>query len=233
MTIDLLWAFLTGLAGSLHCLGMCGPLVIAYSLNLAPASVQTGRPARPWASSFAHHAAYQGGRIGAYGLLGSLGAGFIYFGTLKTSLQGLLIPVTITGGLLMLLLGLAMLKVVPVGFFSGTSEDRKGSSLNRFMGRHLASPRLAVKGVLGFAAGFLPCMLSWAMIVKAALTADIAGGFLLMLFFGLGTAPALLFTGFFASLFSLKVRLAGERLAAYSVIIMGLIALWKGVLRLA
>ena len=77
MIIDLLWAFLTGLAGSLHCLGMCGPLVIAYSLNLAPASTKTGRSARPWASSLVHHAAYQGGRIGAYGLLGALGAGFI------------------------------------------------------------------------------------------------------------------------------------------------------------
>jgi uncharacterized protein len=233
MTIDLLWAFLTGLAGSLHCLGMCGPLVIAYSLHLAPDSEQTGRFARPWASSFVYHAAYQVGRIGAYGLLGATGAGLIYFGTLGTSLQSLLIPVTLTGGFLMLLLGFAMLKVVPVGFFSGTSEDRKTSPLNRFMGRHLASPRLAVKAVLGFAAGFLPCMLSWAMVVKASLTANIAGGFLLMLCFGLGTMPVLLFTGFFASLFSLKARLAGERLAGYSVIIMGLIILWKGLLKLA
>jgi uncharacterized protein len=232
MTIDLLWAFLTGLAGSLHCLGMCGPLVIAYGLHLAPISPQTSGSARPWAASLIHHAAYQGGRIGAYGLLGGLGAGFIYFSTLKTSLQSLLIPVTLTGGLLMILFGFALLKVIPIGFFSGMSDYRKGSPLSRFIGRHLASPRLAVKGVLGFAAGFLPCMLSWAMVVKAALTANITAGFLLMLFFGLGTMPALLFTGFFASLFSLKARLAGERLAGYSLITMGLIMIWKGLLKL-
>jgi uncharacterized protein len=232
MNTDFLWAFFTGLAGSLHCLGMCGPLVIAYGLHLAPASIQAGRPSRAWAAGFAHHAAYQGGRIGAYGLLGAIGAGLIHFGTLGTSLQGLLVPVTITGGLLMVLFGFASLKVVPVGFFSGPSEDREGSLLNRFMSRHVASPGFAPKVALGFATGFLPCMLSWAMIVRAALTADIAGGFLLMLFFGLGTTPALLFTGFIASLFSVKARLAGERLAGSSVIIMGLIMLWKGASKL-
>jgi uncharacterized protein len=228
MNAEFLWAFFTGLAGSLHCLGMCGPLVIAYGLHLAPASLQAGGPSGAWAA----HAAYQAGRIGAYGLLGAIGAGLIYFGTLGTSLQSLLVPVTIAGGLLMVLFGFASLKVFPVGIFSGPSENREASLLNRFMSKHLASPGFAVKGALGFATGFLPCMFSWAMIVKAALTADIAGGFLLMLFFGLGTMPALLFTGFFASLFSIKVRLAGERLAGSSVIIMGLIMLWKGVSKL-
>ena len=34
MTIDFLAPFLIGLFGSLHCLGMCGPLVMAYSLHI-------------------------------------------------------------------------------------------------------------------------------------------------------------------------------------------------------
>ena len=34
MSIELVAPFLIGLLGSLHCLGMCGPLVMAYSLNI-------------------------------------------------------------------------------------------------------------------------------------------------------------------------------------------------------
>jgi sulfite exporter TauE/SafE len=50
-----------------------------------------------------------------------------------------------------------------------------------------------------------------------------------MAFFGLGTVPALFFTGLSASVLSMKVRLVGERIAALSVILMGLILILKGV----
>ncbi len=34
MFLDFLAPLLIGFVGSLHCLGMCGPLVIAYSLHI-------------------------------------------------------------------------------------------------------------------------------------------------------------------------------------------------------
>jgi uncharacterized protein len=76
--------------------------------------------------------------------------------------------------------------------------------------------------------GFLPCGLSWAMIVKAATTQSSLAGFLIMVAFGLGTVPALFLPGISASLLSLRSRLVGERLAALSVIVMGLILVFKG-----
>ena len=50
-----------------------------------------------------------------------------------------------------------------------------------------------------------------------------------MLSFGLGTVPALYLVGFSASLFSLKMRTIGEKIAAASIIAMGLILIVKGV----
>jgi sulfite exporter TauE/SafE len=227
---ELAWAFATGLAGSLHCLGMCGPLVIAYSLHLKPeGSVISGATsARPWPERIAHHLWFHLGRIAAYCLLGVLAAGLIHLGDIHGSLKGLRTGATLAGGVLMVLLGLALLKAVPFRFTSPASSGENSTALSRIMATLLASPGSRSRIMLGFFAGFLPCMFSWAMIVKAATTGNPWTGFLLMTLFGLGTLPALFFTGFAASAFSFRVRLAGERTGAISVIVMGLILLFKG-----
>jgi sulfite exporter TauE/SafE len=49
-----------------------------------------------------------------------------------------------------------------------------------------------------------------------------------MVFFGLGTVPALFLTGLSASLLSMRTRFLGERVAAASIIAMGLILIIKG-----
>jgi sulfite exporter TauE/SafE len=133
----------------------------------------------------------------------------------------------LTGGLLMVLFGFMLLKVIRAPLFSLPSFGPH-SLFGHALPRLFASNRIASKWALGFAAGFLPCMLSWAMIVKAASTASPVHGFLTMAFFGLGTVPALFFTGLSASLATLRVRLTGERVAACSVIVMGIILLVKG-----
>ncbi|HVN95885.1 MAG TPA: sulfite exporter TauE/SafE family protein [Syntrophorhabdaceae bacterium] len=230
MNADLLWALLTGLAGSLHCLGMCGPIVVAYSLQFSPASdgLSAGRP--PYVAGLTHHAAFQAGRIAAYGLLGGVGAGLVYCGSLASALKDIRTPATAAAGAFMVVLGLIVLKVIPAGYFTETSSDSKSSFVMRFIGKRLRSPHALVKATLGFATGFLPCMLSWAMVLRAAFTADITQGFLIMIVFGLGTLPVLLFTGLLGSTFSLKARLTGERMAGLSITAMGIIILSKGVL---
>ena len=86
---------------------------------------------------------------------------------------------------------------------------------------------------MGMAVGFLPCMLSWAMIVKAATVPTPLHGFLTTMAFGLGTVPALFLTGLSASLLSLRVRFFGERAAAAAVMAMGCILVFKGAKYLA
>ena len=114
MTIDLLAPFLIGLFGSLHCLGMCGPLVMAYSLHIKnPETRASGLSPSPWGKGFFHHLAYHLGRLTTYGILGALAAGL--FQTIGLNLflnvRGVLI---LAGGALITILGLVFLRVVPL-----------------------------------------------------------------------------------------------------------------------
>jgi len=228
MILDILAPLVVGLAGSLHCLGMCGPLVVAYSLHIRSTAAEGGPDVtKMWSKGFAHHLAFHAGRILCYGLLGAAASALGYavgFGHFFTGLRS---SVSLAGGLLMVLFGLALLKVISVPFFSVPSF-RPNGVVGRTLPQLLASDRIASKWGLGFAAGFLPCMLSWAMIVKAATTSSPVHGFITMALFGLGTVPALFFTGLSASLLTLRMRIRGERVAACSVIVMGIILLVKG-----
>jgi len=121
-----------------------------------------------------------------------------------------------------------ILRVIPLSGFFRVFSDGKGFVGAGWFAPLFHSKRLGSKVGLGLATGFLPCGLSWAMIAKAAATQNVAVGFLTMLAFGLGTIPILLMTGVSASFFSLRMRLFGERIAAFTVILMGLILLYKG-----
>jgi sulfite exporter TauE/SafE len=227
---DMVLIFVTGLAGSLHCLGMCGPLVVAYSLQLQPEGRRRGAiSADLWSSGLIHHLVFHLGRITTYGLLGAFGAWLVRTGGLWESILSMRTAATLGGGALMILFGLILLKVIPVPLFSAMPSGQVGTLLNSLIRHSLASRSLGSKGLLGFAAGFLPCMLSWAVIVRAAAFGSPLTGFLSMVLFGLGTLPVLFFTGFSASILSFRVRLAGERVAALSIVIMGAILLIKGV----
>ena len=228
MILDLLAPLIVGLAGSLHCLGMCGPLVVAYSLHIRSTSME-GQPGvtKVRSKGFAHHLAFHTGRIMCYGLLGAIASVFGYAVGLGQFFVSLRSSVTLAGGLLMVLFGLALLKVISVPVLSVRSP-RPSGFVGRSLPQLLTSDRIASKWALGFAAGFLPCMLSWAMIVKAATTTSPVHGFMTMALFGLGTVPSLFFTGLSASLFTMRMRITGERVAACSVIVMGIILLVKG-----
>jgi len=224
MILDLIAPLLIGWIGSFHCLGMCGPLVMAYSLHIrnggGPMGVSTA-----WSKGFSHHLAFHGGRLFTYSLFGALAAGLAHLAGFHHFFPDLRGSVTLGGGFLMVLLGLVLLKIIPIrGAFGNT-----GSLFSRIFPPLFQSQRVLSKFVLGVATGFLPCMLSWAMIVKAATASSILEGFWTMAFFGLGTVPALFFTGLSASLLTLKIRFFGERVAALSVMAMGCILLFKGV----
>ncbi len=226
--IDLLLPLFVGLTGSLHCIGMCGPLVVAYSLHLRPASSEGAADiTSPSSQGLIHHLAYQSGRIITYGALGALACALAGLTGLSEAFSALRSVVTLAGGVLMVLFGLAILKVIPLPR-SLPALPGSGSFFGLIVPSLFSSKRLGSKFLLGVATGFLPCMLSWAMIVKAASMPSPAHGFLTMMLFGVGTAPVLFFAGFSASVLSLTARLAGERVAACSVIVMGLILLEKG-----
>ena len=230
MVLDFLAPLLIGFLGSLHCLGMCGPLVMAYSLNIRKNEASgKNHPQTPWMKGFCHHASFHLGRVLTYGMLGALAAGLAHLAGFSQALSSLRGWATLGGGTLMILSGLALFKILPLpSFTSGGSNF-----FTRCIASLLHSRSLPARLALGMAVGFLPCMLSWAMIVKAAIAATPLHGFFTTVTFGLGTVPALFLTGLPASLLSLRVRFLGERAAAAAVIGMGCILVFKGAKYLA
>jgi len=230
MIYDLIAPLIIGFIGSLHCLGMCGPLVLAYSLHLkAPADRALPGSSTSLKMGLGHHLFFHSGRLFTYGFLGALGAGLFYVADLKLIFLNLRGGMTLLAGAFMVFFGLALLRVIPLPNFLTIPSMAHGSFWGRLFPPLFRSQRLGSKMILGLATGFLPCGLSWAMIAKAAATQHIPEGFLTMISFGLGTVPALLLIGLSASFFSLKMRFLGERVAALSIIAMGLIVLFKGV----
>ncbi len=234
----LIASFMVGVVGSSHCLGMCGPLVLAYSLHMNKAggdgatggaeTADSSSVAGFFGAGFLHHAGFHAGRLLSYGLLGALGAGLFQVADPGRFFSGLRGSMTLLGGILMVLFGLSLLNIFPLPAPLRGLQGGAGSLVGRLMGGRLRSGSFGSRVALGFAAGFLPCGLSWAMMARAAATRSITDGFLTMAAFGLGTLPALFLVGFSASLASFKLRLLGERAAAVSVIGMGGMLILKG-----
>ena len=206
-------AFMTGLLGSGHCLGMCGGLVSGFFMKLGARGV--------WP-----YLAYHGARVGIYGAVGlvaaALGAVLVSTGRFGM-LQGLL---QIVAGLVVILLGLDLLGVSPVRNSLGFAPV---AWLRRqFM---LATQKGPVAGALvgGAINGLMPCSMTMAMAVQATTAPSVAEGGLLMLAFGAGTLPSMLSASFLFG--KLGPRLRGWLLkgAALFVIALGVSTLWQGI----
>jgi len=210
--------FLLGLAGSLHCVQMCGPLIVAIGLPMGAASR---------ARQVGAQVAYQGGRILTYGLLGalagSLGSGI---GSL-TQLAGFENGASLLAGASMLLAAVVLADLIPA---SRLVQIAAPSKLSRFAARCLQSPAASTKFGMGLLMGLVPCGLIYAALLKSIGTATPAAGFFSMVAFGLGTAAPLLGLGVFATSVSRWFGSRSTRLAAISVAAMGAFLVWRALL---
>ncbi len=162
-----------------------------------------------------------------YGILGALAAGLFNVAgfNLYLPVRG---GVILTGGILIILLGMVFLRMIPLPGLLSRFSPTPRFLWNRLLPPLFQSPGSISKMGLGLASGLLPCCLSCSMLIKAATTENMAAGCLTMVAFGLGTIPALVGLGISASLVTLRTRLIGERLAALSVVFMGLILVFQG-----
>ncbi|MDP2751804.1 MAG: sulfite exporter TauE/SafE family protein [Rhodocyclaceae bacterium] len=175
--VGLLTFFLVGLLGGAHCVGMCGGIVGALSMQ---------------AKGMTIHLAYNAGRIVSYTLAGGLAGGVGHaFGHLLPVQQGLYI----VANLMLVAMGLYLLGMTRSLAFL----ERGGAWLWRRV--QPATRRfLPVRGVaqawpLGMLWGFLPCGLVYGALVNAMAAGSAQQGAVLMLAFGLGTLPNLLLAG--------------------------------------
>lgn len=177
-------AFLVGLLGGVHCLGMCGGIVGALSLQQGGARPVPG-----------FQLAYNLGRIFSYGMAGALaGAIGLAAGSAVTVRVGLYV----LANLMLLALGFYL-----AGLWQGIAVLERGGALLWARIRPLATrfvpvdsaPKALASGVLW---GWLPCGMVYSMLTTALFSGSAARGFFVMLAFGLGTLPNLLGMGLVA-----------------------------------
>lgn len=170
-----------GLAGSLHCAGLCGG--IASSLLLA-----TSAPNAAASGRAATLLRIQLGRALSYALLGAaVGTGGAAFGGLMT-LAGVQPAMRIAAACALAWTGLSVAGLVP-GF---RVIDRMLAYASAVRGR--SSPRLNLlpaSMALGIAWGFAPCGMVYAALINAMLSGSTLAGAEFMAGFGLATIPAI------------------------------------------
>lgn len=175
-----------GLAGSLHCLGMCGPIVLAFGELGRGGEPQGGsRTLRAVGSSLGYHA----GRIWTYGVLGLL-AGWTGSQLRAASVGvGWQKPLGIVAGAVVLATGLAALGALPgIKLDLGTSGGCVGAFARR---PWLATLARRQSLLLGAVMGLLPCGLVYGSLVVVATLPTPWHSAIGMVIFGLGTTPAL------------------------------------------
>lgn len=220
--LDLASAFVVGLLGGVHCVGMCGGIVAALTFGLPPER----RSAPGGMASFL--LAYNAGRIASYAAAGAV------MGAAGVLLAGFLPVEYAQRGLLLL----AALFMVAMGLYLGgwwrglARLEAAGGALWRRI-EPLGRGLMPVRGpgqafALGLLWGWLPCGLVYSVLVWAVSSGSALQGMLLLLAFGLGTLPNLLAMGAAAGLLARFAREPWVRRAAGALVAaFGLWTLWS------
>ena len=213
--------FALGLVSSLHCVSMCGPIVLSYSLPLGSRSLP---------QQLSAHLFYNFGRILTYSLLGALAGLFGNTVGFVGQLAGYENVAAVVAGVLMVAAGILMLDLLPSKRLQKFNPLLYTSRLLKPLGSRISSPSIGSKFSLGLMLGFMPCGLIYAALLKSMATGTMFAGAITMTAFGLGTSASLLAIGIFSSAFSVKFSRWGSRLAAVSVLVLGIFLVSRGVI---
>jgi len=204
-------AFLLGVLSSAHCIGMCGPLALAVP-----------SPKQSFGARLGSAIAMNGGRIVTYALIG---AGFGLFGR-GLQLAGLQQVVSIVLGVV-IILGLLVPRVfrsIGIGRVAGTFVMRAQGLMARQLKR--TSPEgLFFTGMLN---GLLPCGMVYLAAAGALAQNGWLQGALFVVFFGLGTWPALVGLKVSGSYLGPGLRTVLRKAAPYAYAIMGVLFILRG-----
>jgi sulfite exporter TauE/SafE len=225
--VDLFFpSFTLGLVTSLHCVSMCGPMVVTYALK--------GTEDGTIGQRIVPNVAYQAAKILSYMLvgllLGTIGSAF--------SLDAIRPYVMVLAGLFMIVLALGMTGRVPWAqkltprppkflLKAFTSVRRKAVKDAEAEKSSLATPI-----TFGLLTGLMPCAPLMAAQLNAAASGSAVSGALAMLAFGLGTAPLMLTFGTASSLIPKRLKERVMVALAFVVLVVGVTYLNRGAMLL-
>lgn len=208
MNTPLLTALALGFFGSLHCVGMCGPIVLALPGKTSIFSRFLGL-----------RLFYNFGRILTYAWLGLL---LGLFGR-QIQLSGWQAQLSVLSGLLILLF-----TFLPRLSWRFKSLLQPGNLVQRFLGDFLYQPNYAGQLVTGLINGLLPCGLVYLALAGALLVGDpfLSAGF--MATFGLGTLPAMLAVALLGRQLLGKFRPIFSKISPVIAVIMATLFILRG-----
>lgn len=210
--MDLLAAFMLGIAGSLHCIGMCGPIALALPRGEGGVVTLVGG-----------RVLYQVGRISVYMLLGMLAG----LGGSIVAIAGYERFVSVIAGSLMIVAVVVQLlwhtSILPVERLAAWTGPLRAKVMP-LLRRH--SP-VAMIG-LGALNGLLPCGLVTVALMGSIGAATPVGGATFMAAFGLGTVPVMLALAVGVRLLPQWVRLKHRLVVPAVALVLGLVFVLRG-----
>jgi hypothetical protein len=210
--LELFTAFVIGFLGSLHCIGMCGPILLALpAVKLKDKKFILGR------------IFYNSGRVITYSFLGLmfglLGKGFEMWGFQRY--------ISISIGIIILIY--IFLPTNYKKYFLGFSPVvLLNNKLKLMFGKLFNKKSLISMLLIGIVNGLLPCGFVYMAIGGSVTTGDAFKGMLFMALFGLGTVPLMFTSSVLINFINQNLRNKLKRLIPYLAILLALIFILRG-----
>lgn len=209
----MIWtALLFGLLGSVHCVGMCGPIALALPVGGMSASRR-----------FMAVLSYNFGRMTTYGMLGGM------FGAVGMTFAWAGLQQALSIGLGAALLLIVLLPYFPISSSGIMTRISKGlGPVRKRLSRQFGKQGLAAMFVTGLLNGLLPCGLVYLAIAGAIATSQVWQGVAFMVLFGLGTVPAMLAVSMASGWLSVRARPVFRRVVPLFVGLMAILLIIRG-----
>ena len=210
--MEILAGFAFGFVGSLHCIGMCGPIVLALPVG-----------DHRWSTFAIGRFLYNLGRVVTYALMGGavglLGAGILLpmFQQNLSIIAGIIIILSVVVRRLIRL----SLPVPPL--ISGTLQK-----LQAKIATLLKEQSVAALFLLGVLNGLLPCGFVYVAMTAAAVSAHVLSGMLFMAGFGFGTIPAMVGFSLSPRILSASFRARLVRILPVFTLLVGTLLVLRG-----
>ncbi len=203
---------LFGLLTSVHCVGMCGGIMLSQTLQKGGAAAES----RP--KTILPAFLFNIGRVGSYTVVGALVGGIGQVLTLSNTLKGL---VPIIGGAFLIMMAVNLLGIFPVLRYLQIGLPNSIVKKIRHVGER--SPL-----IVGFLVGLMPCGPMQMVQIYALGTRSILFGAVSMFLFAVGTVPGLFLLGTFSSLVTRKFSKGLLRLSVLVMVVLGLVMMDRG-----
>ncbi|GAA3654559.1 sulfite exporter TauE/SafE family protein [Flavivirga jejuensis] len=208
----LISAFVLGLLGSFHCIGMCGPIAFMLPVDRTNAYKKVSQIT-----------IYHVGRLLAYSSIG------IIFGLIGKSLYifGVQQQLSVIIGILMILVVLIPQKTFNKYNFSKPIY-KLISKVKSALGSALKKKTTDTFLTIGFLNGFLPCGLVYMALFAAIANGDALKGSLYMVVFGIGTIPLMTTAIYFSHFLKGTARQKIQKAIPVFVVFIGLLFILRG-----